>query len=89
VGPEATLYLFDPGRDHTVVLRSLGLQDARWGGQLVNLIGDFLGSYDKAAMLAERHGAALGPLPLLGARPAPVPADPRPLLRKPSGVCTA
>ena len=52
-GPDTTVYLFDTGRDHSVVLRYLGLEEgAAWGGQMVDLICDFLGSYDKAARLA-------------------------------------
>ena len=52
VGLDTTAYLFDPGRDHTVVLRYLGLDGTDWGGQVVDLICDFLASYDKAARVA-------------------------------------
>lgn len=51
-GPDTTVYVFDPGRDHSVVLKHLGLEGREWGGQVVRLICDFLASYDKAAKLA-------------------------------------
>lgn len=52
VGSDTTVFLFDPGRDHTVVLKYLGLDDTAWGGQVVELICDFMGAYDKAARVA-------------------------------------
>ena len=52
VGLNTTVYVFDPGRDHTVVLKYLELAGTTWGGQVVDLMCDFLASYDKAAKLA-------------------------------------
>lgn len=52
VGADTTVFVFDPGRDHTVVLKYLGLDDTAWGGQVVELICDFMGAYDKAARVA-------------------------------------
>ncbi len=52
VGPDTIVLLFDPGRDHSVVLRYLGLDGSEWGGQVVKLICDFMAAYDKAVRLA-------------------------------------
>ncbi len=52
VGSDTVVFLFDPGRDHSVVLSYLGLDDTEWGGQVVELICDFMAAYDKAARLA-------------------------------------
>ena len=52
VGSDTTVYLFDPGRDHTVVLKSLGLEGTAWGGQVVDLMCDFMAAYDKAMRIA-------------------------------------
>jgi transposase len=52
VGPDTTVYLFDPGRDHGVILRYLRLDGTAWGGRVIDLMCDFLPSYDKAAKVA-------------------------------------
>lgn len=51
-GPDTTVYLFDEGRDHSVVLKYLGLEGREWGGRVVDGMCDFLQSYDKAARVA-------------------------------------
>ena len=51
-GPDTTVYIFEEGRDHSVVLRYLGLEGREWAGHVVDIMCDFLQSYDKAAKIA-------------------------------------
>lgn len=53
VGPDTTVYLYDDGRDHTVLLRYLGLAaDQPAVGETIQVFCDFLASYDKACQVA-------------------------------------
>ncbi len=52
VGTDTTVYLFDPGRGHAVVLKYLGLEGTDWGGHVVDLMCDFMAAYDKAMRIA-------------------------------------